>query len=496
VRFNTGNNHVEGYVARWTGINPGADGTFKVRATADPSSESGYKAYAFDVFELQSAETIAQLAYPLNYRDFNEAKAGTDTTSVAISTPATNTGDLLIAAVATDGDTSGTIAAPAGWTLIDRGAWSSAVTLGAWRKFSAGASEPVSHTFTGLGGQQAYGWMMRFTGHNSASPISNYSTAGVTSSTPTSPAVATTVGCSTILRLGAFDDDNDIVIDNPGLSGHSAITMDATGVVYWGFSEANLPAGGISLPIPKPSGTNTGDLLVAAVVEYGTNAISAPAGWTQIDQDNSTSIRMGIWRKQAVAADLPTTSYSFTWTGSRQAYGWIMRFSGHNSTTPINATGTVGTGTSASPPSPTVTTTVANAMIVRVGGFAGNSITVDSTGLPSLHRNITMDKSGASGNTCSGGAGYIKKPTAGASGASTFSLTASQRYRTVTFAIAPIAGGGTVSGGAGYVKQSAIGSSGTSTFSIGSSNEARMLTIAIAPDSNSGSPCCVDTILP
>jgi hypothetical protein len=61
VYFNTGNNHDEGYVARWTGINPGADGTFKVRATAHPSSESGYKAYAFSVFELQSAETITQL---------------------------------------------------------------------------------------------------------------------------------------------------------------------------------------------------------------------------------------------------------------------------------------------------------------------------------------------------------------------------------------------------------------------------------------------------
>ena len=28
-----------------------------------------------------------------------------------------------------------------------------------------------------------------------------------------------------ILRLGAFNDD-DIIIDNPGLSGHTAITMD------------------------------------------------------------------------------------------------------------------------------------------------------------------------------------------------------------------------------------------------------------------------------
>ena len=54
VWFNTGDNWSEGYVARWTDISPGADGSFAVRAKAHPSSEdSGRKAYAFDVFMLQ-----------------------------------------------------------------------------------------------------------------------------------------------------------------------------------------------------------------------------------------------------------------------------------------------------------------------------------------------------------------------------------------------------------------------------------------------------------
>ena len=52
VRFNTGDNHNEGYVARWTAIRA-SDGTFKVRAEADPDSPSTYKAYAFDVFMLK-----------------------------------------------------------------------------------------------------------------------------------------------------------------------------------------------------------------------------------------------------------------------------------------------------------------------------------------------------------------------------------------------------------------------------------------------------------
>jgi len=52
VRFDTGGNHNEGYVARWTNITA-QDGTFTVRAEADPSSPGGRKAYSFDVFMLR-----------------------------------------------------------------------------------------------------------------------------------------------------------------------------------------------------------------------------------------------------------------------------------------------------------------------------------------------------------------------------------------------------------------------------------------------------------
>ena len=52
VWFNTGDNYSAGYVARWTGIEPGADGSFTVRAEADNPAVQ-YRAYAFDVFMLQ-----------------------------------------------------------------------------------------------------------------------------------------------------------------------------------------------------------------------------------------------------------------------------------------------------------------------------------------------------------------------------------------------------------------------------------------------------------
>jgi hypothetical protein len=60
--FNTGDNTANGYVARWIGIRPGADGSFTVRATHAPDAESGNKAYAFDVFRIARSDGFAAWA--------------------------------------------------------------------------------------------------------------------------------------------------------------------------------------------------------------------------------------------------------------------------------------------------------------------------------------------------------------------------------------------------------------------------------------------------
>jgi len=56
VSYSTGNNHAAGYVARWSDIDPGADGSIVIRAEADLSTGPAgneHKAYAFDVFQLE-----------------------------------------------------------------------------------------------------------------------------------------------------------------------------------------------------------------------------------------------------------------------------------------------------------------------------------------------------------------------------------------------------------------------------------------------------------
>ncbi len=54
--FSTGENTTTGYVARWTGIQPGSDGDFTVRAQADGSVNN---VYAFSVFMLREEATAS-----------------------------------------------------------------------------------------------------------------------------------------------------------------------------------------------------------------------------------------------------------------------------------------------------------------------------------------------------------------------------------------------------------------------------------------------------
>ena len=81
-------------------------------------------------------------------------------------------------------------------------------------------------------------------------------------------------------------------------------------------------------------------------------------------------------------------------------------------------------------------TTVADTMVLRLGGFDNSNVTTDNPGLPG-HTAITMDSSSNGLGSASGGAGYVFQLLAGDTGTSTFSLTAKDSWVTVTIAIAP-----------------------------------------------------------
>jgi len=187
----------------------------------------------------------------------------------------------------------------------------------------------------------------------------------------------------------------------------------------------------------EPVTTIEGDLLIAAVATDSSETISEPSGedWSLLSHGTGDgSVTLGVWAKLASASESPT--HTFTWTSDEEAYGWIMRFEGFDPSSPLDVIESQGGGATMYPPSPSVTTSDINTMILRLGGFDKDKITVDDTGL-SGYTTITMDENDGGKGSASGGAAYQYQLETGSSGSDTFELTDDEQYRTVTIAIAP-----------------------------------------------------------
>jgi hypothetical protein len=210
-----------------------------------------------------------------------------------------------------------------------------------------------------------------------------------------------------------------------------------TPVMFEVFTEAKASTDVTSLDVLTPTGANQGKLLIALVAVDGAGGgapMTAPAGWNLISRiNNGGQVGLGVWWKLAGAAE--PTSNVFTWTIAEQAYGCIMRFSGANTLSPINAFSTAQ-GTSSTPQCPSITTTEGYTMILRLGAFDSDNININNAGM-SQHTTISVDRSNTGGGSVSGGAAYDNLDPPGSSGAANFTLTGAQEFVTFTVAIAP-----------------------------------------------------------
>src|SRR5678810_1476683 len=114
----------------------------------------------------------------------------------------------------------------------------------------------------------------------------------------------------------------------------------------------------------KPTGTVSGDVMVAHLIDEGNHTITPPSGWTQIDNQlvtSGSSIRAASFYK--VAGGSEPSSYTWTITGHTYTEIDIISYSGVDNTTPINAHNIVTAPSSPTTAVPNVTTTVANCML-------------------------------------------------------------------------------------------------------------------------------------
>lgn len=198
-----------------------------------------------------------------------------------------------------------------------------------------------------------------------------------------------------------------------------------------------------NLTINKPVGVVAGDLMLVNIAKGGNNT-TAPslAGWTLI---NGANLGGGTNRYGAVlykiAGGAEPANYTFALgTGTNSASGGIIAFSGVDGTTPFdvapgtisvqgNQTGVVGTG---------LTTVTANAAIIMLGQAAGDNPTYSTwnTTSPGALTEL-FDVGQGTGDQSSAGAAWAIKPSIGATGNGTATLSAAERNGGILLALRP-----------------------------------------------------------
>jgi Bacterial Ig domain len=138
------------------------------------------------------------------------------------------------------------------------------------------------------------------------------------------------------------------------------------GISFVGVSSAANPTA-TTLTVAAPAGVSAGNVLLAAVHVRGQPAITPPAGWVLVRQEqNGSNMRAAVYYKVATGSE--PGSYTWTFASSQAAAGGITAWSGVSTTTPIDAHGGQVNASSNTITAPSITTTTANTMLV---GFFG-----------------------------------------------------------------------------------------------------------------------------
>jgi len=136
-----------------------------------------------------------------------------------------------------------------------------------------------------------------------------------------------------------------------------------------------------TIAISKPAGVTTDDVLLAGISVRGNPTITPPTGWTLVRSDASTTVLLqSVYVKVATGSEPASYSWTFS-VPIASAVGGIAAHSGVDTTTPVDTSGGQANASSTSVTAPSVTTTVADALLVGVFGTANDATFTPATGM-------------------------------------------------------------------------------------------------------------------
>lgn len=179
-----------------------------------------------------------------------------------------------------------------------------------------------------------------------------------------------------------------------------------------------------------PAGVQAGDVLVWTVVTHNANVTTPPAGW-DLRNTLSPGPSIQVTYTRTVTASTPAPVLVMSAAGGH--YGHLIAFRGVDTANPVDAVASVyNSANSTSHTAPTVTTTVADTMVLRVAScFTNTTRSYSWTGVDNFNW-------GASGT----GRRYMAsatqvKPVAGPTATSSATFTLSTWSYGLTLALRP-----------------------------------------------------------
>jgi hypothetical protein len=179
-----------------------------------------------------------------------------------------------------------------------------------------------------------------------------------------SEGLATSVAAGST-TIGAID---------PGTSISASTTLTITSnVVFRAAASAGSGSGVLSLTIATPAGTTAGDVLIASIGVRPSSAVITPpaAGWTlvrRIDTAGGPTSSLAIYRRVATAGE--PVSHTWTLSTSTGSAGGIAAFYGVDTSNPVDVENGQATANALTHSTPSVSTTVADTMLVSSHGFS------------------------------------------------------------------------------------------------------------------------------
>jgi PKD repeat protein len=170
--------------------------------------------------------------------------------------------------------------------------------------------------------------------------------------------------------------------------------------------------------VSKPAGVTAGDFLIAQITADNNPTMATPTGWTQVAGPISAGTGARVFVFSRVATGSEPASYTFTLSSAQKYNAAMTAFRGVDATNPFDsAAATVGANSGATLTIGGVTTATAGALLVGGVGLNSGSTTVTP---PS-----GWTESVESGSVQTTETASQPRPTAGASGAAKWTLSAS-----------------------------------------------------------------------